>query len=175
MRLRFIFDYFWHTGRWNPHSLWKAELMVGPERNAINETRQFAQNCDITSCSLGTLLSRLTTRKLYHLRQTPLALHRHETRENTIAMLMLCKVVLDGEIWNTKRSNLFFLSNSLAFLHFRRHWEISFLTVERIVLQKVFQIRRTCDPRHREYTNEKCSFSLFLQRKRIEDVRKRRN
>lgn len=51
---------------------------------------------------------------IYHLRQTPLALHRHETRENTDATLMLRKVFL-SEIWNTKRvifSPTFLLSRS---------------------------------------------------------------
>jgi len=46
------------------------------------------------------LLCCLTATKLYHLRQTPLALYCRETRENTVATLMLRKIFLDGEIWN---------------------------------------------------------------------------
>lgn len=59
--------------------------------------------------------SDLTATKLYHLRQTPLALHRHETRENTVATLMLCKVFPSR--WRNlehRTHNLFFLSNSFA-------------------------------------------------------------
>jgi len=111
------------------------------------------------------LLCCLTATKLYHLRQTPLALYCRETRENTLATLMLRKVFLDGEIWNAGETrNLFFSPfSSPASLVLSLSLRNLFTQSKESRGEKVFQVSRAHVTHDTERTNEKFSLSFFCR------------
>lgn len=116
--------------------------------------------------------SLLTATKLHHLRQTPLAPHRHrEIRENIVrCTLMLCKVFLDGAKSGTLRTRnlfffFFFFAASFPARALSRHREISFYTVEGIArCKKCFRYRVHARLGDTDRTNEKFSLSVFYYR-----------